>query len=56
MDVSNDEERLVLVMLEFNINNPPEEYTLMKFKIARELLKDDDLTKPNKTEDCITSG
>lgn len=55
-DVSNDEERLVLVMLEFNIKNPPEEYTLMKFKIARELLKDDDLTKPNKTEDCITSG
>lgn len=55
-DVSNEEERLVLVMLEFNIKNPPAEYSLMKFKIARELLKDDDLTKPSKTEDCITSG
>ena len=55
LDVNPDEERLVLVMLEFDIKNPPAEYTLMKFKIARELLKDDDLTKPNKTEDCIVN-
>ena len=55
-DVNPDEERLVLVMLEFDIKNPPAEYTLMKFKIARELLKDDDLTKPSQTEDCVVGG
>lgn len=54
--IQPDEERLVLVMLEIDLNDPPEEYTLMKFKIARELLKDDDLTKPGKTESAIVEG
>ena len=55
-DVKEEEQRLVLVMLEIDMKNQPDEYTLMKFKIARELLKDDDLTKPGLTESSITSG
>lgn len=54
--VAPEDERLVLVMLEINIKEPPDEYTLMKFKIARELLKDDDLTKPGLTETSIING
>ena len=54
--IQPDEERLVLVLLEIDLNDPPTEYTLMKFKIARELLKDDDLTKPGKTESAIVAG
>ena len=54
--IAAEEERLVLVMLEIDLNDPPEEYTLMKFKIARELLKDDDLTKPGLTETSIVNG
>ena len=54
--VAPEDERLVLVMLEIDLANAPEEYTLMKFKIARELLKNDDLTKPGLTEDCIING
>ena len=53
-EVAAEEQRLVLVMLEIDMKNPPEEYTLMKFKIARELLKDDNLTKPGLTETAIT--
>ncbi|MBR0081711.1 MAG: hypothetical protein IJP98_03100 [Clostridia bacterium] len=55
-DIKPEEERLVLVMLEINLADPPEEYTLMKFKIARELLKDDELTKPSVTESAIVDG
>ena len=55
-EVAPEDERLVLVMLEIDLNNPPEEYTLMKFKIARELLKNSDLTKPSQTEDCVIGG
>lgn len=51
-----EDERLVLVMLEINLEDPPAEYTLMKFKIGRELLKDDDLTKAGLTESAITDG
>ena len=43
-------------MLEIDLNDPPEEYTLMKFKIGRELLKNSDLTKPSLSEDCVVSG
>ena len=45
-----DEERLVLVMLELDMNNLPEEYSMMKFMIGRVLLKDDELTKPGVTK------
>ena len=55
-EVNPEDERLVLVMLEIDLNDPPEEYTLMKFKIGRELLKNSDLTKPSLSEDCVVSG
>ena len=54
-DVSADNERLVLVMLELDMENLPEEYSLMKFKIARVLLKQDELTEPPVTETAIVS-
>ena len=54
--VSEENERLVLVMLELDMENLPEEYSLMKFQIARALLKDDDLTKPGVTETGIIGG
>ncbi len=54
--VSEENERLVLVMLELDMENLPEEYSLMKFLIARALLKEDDLTKPGITETSIVGG
>ena len=48
--MDDDEERLVLVMLELDMNNLPDEYAMMKFMIGRVLLKDDDLTKPGETK------
>lgn len=50
-----DEERLVLVMLELDMNNLPDEYSMMKFMIGRVLLKDDDLTKPGQTNLALIS-
>ena len=38
-----------MVMLELDMENLPEEYSLMKFIIARVLLKNDELTKPGET-------
>ncbi len=38
------------------MENLPEEYSLMKFLIARALLKEDDLTKPGITETSIVGG
>jgi penicillin-binding protein len=52
-EVKPEDERLVLVMLELDMENLPEEYSLMKFKIARVLLKKDDLTEPLVTESAI---
>ncbi len=50
-----EDERLVLVMLELDMNNLPDEATMMKFLIARALLKDDELTEPGVTETCMTN-
>ena len=47
--VAPEDERLVMVMLELDMENLPEEYSLMKFIIARVLLKNDELTKPGET-------
>lgn len=55
-DVRPENERLVLVMLEINLKDAPKEYALMKFKIARELLKNDQLTEVGLTESAITNG
>ena len=55
-DVAPENERLVLVMLELDMSNLPEEYAQMKFLIGRALLKDDDLTKPGTVETCISGG
>jgi cell division protein FtsI/penicillin-binding protein 2 len=55
-EVKPEDERLVLVMLELDMQNLPEEYSLMKFVIARVLLKDDDLTKPGKTNLAFLSS
>ncbi len=54
-DLKADEERLVLVMLELDMNNLPDEYSMMKFMIGRVLLKDDDLTKPGETKLALIS-
>ena len=56
--VEETDERLVLVMLELDMNNLPAEYSSMKFAISRVLLKDDDLTRPGETDSAIltTSG
>ena len=54
--VKPEDERLVLVMLELDMENLPEEYALMKFVIARVLLKDDDLTKPGETVLALVSS
>lgn len=54
-DLKADEERLVLVMLELDMNNLPDEYSMMKFMIGRVLLKDDDLTKPGQTNLALIS-
>ncbi len=48
--LEEENERLVMVMLELDMNALPEEYSQMKFMISRVLLKNDDLTKPAKTE------
>ena len=52
-EIKEEDERLVLVMLELDMNNLPDEYSLMKFKIAQALLKDDTLTEPGVTETSI---
>ena len=49
-EVAAEDERLVMVMLELDMENLPEEYSLMKFVIARVLLKNDELTKPGETK------
>ena len=54
--VKPEDERLVMVMLELDMENLPEEYSLMKFVIARVLLKDDELTKPGETETAFLSA
>ena len=53
--VKPEDERLVLVMLELDMEDLPEEYALMKFVIARVLLKDDELTKPGETRLALIS-
>ena len=55
-EIAPEDERLVLVMLELDMSNLPAEYSLMKFKIAQVLLKDDPFTEPGLTETCITGG
>lgn len=55
-DVRPENERLVLVMLELDMSNLPEEYAQMKFLIGRALLKNDELTEPGVVETCITGG
>lgn len=52
--VSANDERLVLVMLELDMNNLPLEYSQMKFMISRVLLKDSDLTRPGKSESAFS--
>lgn len=49
-ELKPEDERLVLVMLELDMNNLPEEYAMMKFMIGRVLLKEDELTKPGETQ------
>ena len=51
-----ENERLVLVMLELDMKNLPEEYSLMKFMTARVLLKDDELTKPGVTQSAFLAA
>lgn len=48
-----DEERLVLVMLEIDMTKQVDEWTMMKFLIAQEILKDDKLTESPESEDCF---
>lgn len=55
-EVAPENERLVLVMLELDNKNLPEESAMMKFKIAQALLKDDKLTEPVESETCIIGG
>lgn len=55
-EVKAEDERLVLVMLELDMENLPEEYSLMKFVIARVLLKDDAMTKPGETNLAFISA
>ena len=55
-DTRAENERLVLVMLELDMKNLPEEYSQMKFLIGRALLKNDELTEPGTVENCITGG
>ena len=54
--LAEEDERLVLVMLELDMNNLPNEYSTMKFKIAQALLKSDTLTEPGLTETSIVGG
>lgn len=44
------DERLVLVMLELDMNALPEEYSQMKFMVSRVLLKYNELTEPAETQ------
>lgn len=55
-DLEEANERLVLVMLELDMNALPEEYSQFKFMISRVLLKNSELTKPAKTDTCIISN
>lgn len=48
-----EDERLVVVMLELDMNDLPQDYAMMKFMIAQALLKDDDLSEPGITETAI---
>lgn len=49
-----EDERLVLVMLELDMNNlPDDEYSMLKFWIAQVLLKDDILTQNEVTENIM---
>ena len=45
-----------MVMLELDMEHLPEEYSLMKFMIARVLLKDDELTKPGVTQSAFLAA
>lgn len=49
------DERLVLVMLELDMNNLPDEYAMMKFMIGRVLLKADELTEPGVSETAFVT-
>ncbi len=55
-EVKPEDERLVMVMLELDMENLPEEYATMKFMIARVLLKDDELTEPAVTQTAYLGG
>mgnify|MGYP002624329353 CR=1 FL=1 len=55
-EVAPENERLVLVMLELDMSNLPEEYSQMKFLIGRALLKSDELTEPGAVETCFVGG
>lgn len=54
--VAPEDERLVMVMLELDMENLPAEYSLMKFITARVLLKDSELTKPGETKLAFTTS
>ena len=54
--VKEEDERVVLVMLELDMNNLPLEYSQMKFMISRVLLKDSDLTRPGKSDTAFVSA
>lgn len=51
--VAEEDERLVLVMLELDMENLPAEATMFKFNIAQALLKSDDLTREPQSENII---
>lgn len=51
--VADEDRRLVLVMLEMDMNALPDDYAMMKFMIAQALLKDDALSEPGVTETAI---
>ena len=55
-EISPEDERLVMVMLELDMEHLPEEYSLMKFMTARVLLKDDELTKPGVTQSAFLAA
>ena len=54
--VEAGDERVVLVMLELDMNNLPLEYSTMKFMISRVLLKDSDTTRPGKSDTAIVGA
>ena len=54
-ELKEENERLVLVMLELDMNALPDEYSLMKFIISRVLLKDSVFTKPAETTTAYIS-